>query len=154
MSPLHPSSARLQKHDIGSVALLCMDHRFSSGDGDRKAIRHALGTDDVEFVQIAGGAGCFASIDDAVKAAEHAKVSLDVAVEKHHAKRIFLTTHTECGAYALAGHLFEELEKERDFHVSELSTAREEVCRLYPDLEVLAGFLTVDESDEPIIEMI
>lgn len=131
-----------------------MDHRFTGGDGDRKAIRRALATDKVEFIQIAGGSGGIASIDDTVRCSEHAHVALSVALQKHHAKRILLTNHTECGAYAMAGHSFQTAEKEREYHVSELKKARDRVKTWYPDMEVLAGFMTVDDADQPTVEIV
>lgn len=153
MTTLHPESKRLQKHEVEAVAIECMDHRFVTGDADRKAIRAALGTDDVEFIQIAGGAGCFASIDGTVKAAAHAKVSLDVAIGKHHAKKILLTNHTECGAYGLAGFASDTALEEEKFHETELAKAAEAVRGMYPGVEVLAGFVTVDERDEPVVRL-
>lgn len=151
---LHPESKRLNKHSVEAVAIECIDHRFSTSDGDRKAIRRALGTDDVEFIQIAGGAGCFASIDNTVKSAEHAKIALDVAIGKHRAGKILLTNHTECGAYGLAGHMFTDFQKEMEFHTSELQKAKEVVQSLYPEKKVLAGFMMIDGSDEPFVKLI
>ena len=151
---LHPQSKRLLKHDVQAVAIACIDHRFSAGDGDRKAIKRVLGTEDVEFIQIAGGAGCFASIDGSVQASTHAKVALDVAVGKHHAQKILLTTHTECGAYALAGFTFIDFVKEMEFQTEELLKAKEAVQAIYPEKEVLAGFMLIDESDEPSVRLV
>lgn len=144
----------MDQHDAEAVGILCMDFRFTEDNLDREAVRKAFGLRKIDFLGLAGSAGCAASIDDVVKCAEHARIAIGVAMEKHHTDNVILTNHTECGAYGLAGHSFETIQEEKDFHVRELRLAKAKVLEWYPTANVMLAFVTVDEGDNVVAEVV
>jgi hypothetical protein len=157
MSSLYPNSKRLHSHEFEAFAVLCQDPRFtSSDDGDRKAVRKALGADRIEFIQIAGGAGSIASIDSTLKSKEALQTAIGVAVRNHAIRKGILINHGGvCGAYKLAGKTFETKEAEKEFHTNELLAAHKQVLEWFPEIEELRiGFMIVDENDEVVVELI
>lgn len=151
----------MQVHEIESFALLCQDPRLYMrrkdvpDDGDRKAARVVLNTNNVEFIQYGGAAEAMGCACEVMASKEAILRAIGVSVKKHKARRGLLTGHTECGAVGLSGHTFEELEKEKAFHAEQLRGIREEVLKAYPELEeLIIGFMTVDQLDNIGIEVI
>jgi hypothetical protein len=158
MVTLHPNSSRLQNHEVAAVAVVCIDFRnynlnaTTADESERRAVRKFLGTTNVEFVPFAGASGVFITLANITHGKEYAKFALGVAINKHKAKKLLLTNHTECGAYAAGGYdKFETAEEEKAFHIQELLKAKNQAAEWFPDVEIVLGFMTVD-GDRVVVE--
>ncbi len=108
MSTSHPHTAK-------SVFFGCIDDRLIKADADFIAAHG-----DSFWASLAGGGAAFLAPEDRAVALKQIMVSYMV----NQAQRVYLQSHTNCGAYRLAGVTF--------------SSHEEELKRLYADLDQAA----------------
>lgn len=139
----------LERHKVDTVLLTCMDFRFRDSRqraAFSEAVFKAFGVEDFDEIRLAGGAKNISSPDKPGRL-ETALDDLRLAVEKHHARRIVLITHQNCGKYAADGYVFTGSETERVFHERELRLAGNIVFRHFPEGEILLGYALVGDGD-------
>ncbi len=143
----------LEQHKVGAVVVTCIDFRFHPQLPS--ALARDLGVEAYDLISLAGGAGnlaLFGSQDVARR-----KVALGdirTAVALHGASRVVLLNHQQCGKYAAAGREFPDLASERSYHTGELTTAARLAREQFPEVEVIPGFIRVDEKEQVIIERV
>ncbi|MBI2639385.1 MAG: hypothetical protein HYW90_00625 [Candidatus Sungbacteria bacterium] len=152
----HDKVKLLERHEVGAVLLTCMDFRFR--DSCRRAafsgaVLKAFDIGDFDEIRLAGGAKNISSPDKPGRL-ETALDDLRLAVGKHHARRIVLITHQNCGKYAADGYVFTDSETERVFHERELRLAGNIVFRHFPETEILLGYARLDDDDTIHVERV
>lgn len=134
-------------HHCDAVVLTCIDFRFWR--------------ETVEFVEKELGIKVFdfPSLPGSVKAINEgnslAMQCVGVPVELHHAKKIVLVNHQDCGAYGGSAKFNGDDEAEQKFHEGELKKAKEKILEKYPDKEVILVYakLVNDKSNIEFIKV-
>jgi len=98
---------------------------FPSLPGSAKAINECLGENDLAFQCI--GVPC----------------------ELHHAKKIVIVNHEDCGAYGGSAK-FESSEEEQKFHEEELEKAKAKLVDKYPEKEYILVYARLADEKENI----
>lgn len=141
----------LGKHKVSTVVVACIDFRFRKQL--QEAISEACGVSDYDLIKLAGGAKNISSPDkDARREIVFDDISL--ALQAHHAERIILLNHQNCGKYASEGHVFADLAEERTFHEQELRRAGELATSQFKDAKIVLGYVWVDDNDKVAISLI
>jgi len=136
-------------HSCEAVVLTCIDFRFWK--------------ETVEFVEKsppAGGLGIktfdFPSLPGSAKAINEsngtdlAMSCISVPCDLHHAKKIIIINHEDCGAYGGSSRFNGDSEAEQKFHEEELKKAKEKISAKYPDKEVVLVFAKLTDEKENI----
>jgi len=135
-------------HSCEAAVLCCIDFRFWR--------------ETVEFVEKsppAGGLGIksfdFPSLPGAAKAVNESndgditELCTDVPCALHHAKKIIIVNHEDCGAYG-GSSKFQNGEEEQDFHEGELRKAKAKLSAKYPDKEIILAYARLVDNQENI----
>lgn len=128
-------------HKCDLLVISCIDFRF------QEHLRSFLEKDykgNYDLVCVAGSAKNFVSGSEADK--ETVLKQVKISKELHHIKKVFLINHQNCGAYGeafVSGSL-----QEKETHVKNLITAKEEINKVFPDLEIYLYF--IEFKTEPI----
>ncbi len=133
-------------HSCEAVVLCCIDFRFW---------RETL-----EFAEnlSAGGLGLsnfdFPSLPGAAKAinerSELALGCVSVPCDLHHAKKIVIVNHADCGAYGGSVKFDGDAEAEQKFHEGELQKAKSIILEKYPDKEMILVYAKLVDDGENI----
>ena len=75
---------------------------------------------------------------------------IDVPVNLHHAKKIVIVNHQDCGAYGGSRQFKEDGDAEQRFHEKELKKAKEKILAKYPDREVVLVYARLVDGNENI----
>lgn len=110
-------------HACSTLIVHCLDFRLQRAIKKYLEEQKLLG--DCDVVAIAG----------AVKNLEFVLDQVDISKRLHNIKKIILMNHTDCGAYG-GSPAFGSLEQEIRHHEAELTTAREAILAIYPELEI------------------
>lgn len=128
-------------HDCDLLVISCIDFRF------QEPLRNFLEKDykgNYDLVCLAGSAKNFISGIEADK--EFILKQVKISKELHHIKKIFLINHQNCGAY---GETFASgSREEKEIHRKDLIRAKEEIKKIFTDLEVSLYF--IEFETEPI----
>ena len=120
-------------HECGTLLIRCMDFRFHKALEDN--IAEIVGEPACAFDSPGiGGGGSKSVIDE-----DSRKVvfgALDIAVSKHHVKRVIIADHIDCGAYG-GSNQHQDAEAEEKFHIEKLNEAREILQGAYPGLKII-----------------
>jgi len=68
-----------------------------------------------------------------------------IAHDLHHAKKVIIVNHADCGAYG-GRKAFENMDAERSKHVEDVKKAMEIMREQYPDMEVTGLFVDLDSE--------
>lgn len=143
----------LDQHETDAVVLACVDFRFR--DKIAEAVRETFGIEHFDDIKLASGAGNLALVGRELPGREKAVLDdISLAVNGHHVKQVVLLTHETCGKYAELGHRFTDKDKEREFHAEELREASKRVTTIFPNVDVLLGFVYVEGDDTVKIERV
>jgi hypothetical protein len=131
-------------HQCDAVVLTCIDFRFWRET--LEFVEGELGIKTFDFPSLPGSAKaineCLAETDLAMKC-------IGVPCDLHHAKKIVIVNHEDCGAYGGSAK-FETREEEQKFHVSELKKAKDKLSEKYPDKEYILIYATLSDNKENI----
>ncbi len=98
----------------------CFDNRFTPALNEftrNKNYQH------YDLIKVAGGAKSLASPEKEIEE-EYILKQIEISLKLHHAQRIVLMNHSDCGAYG-GLQAFENNEaKEKETHIKELQTAK------------------------------
>lgn len=125
-----------------SIAVLCMDYRF--WPNTLPLLEEKYG--EFDLVEIAGGSKSLVSPlepEDKVTLLEN----ISISIKLHHAERIILTNHIDCGAYG-GSVKFKTHDKELVFHKAELGKAEKLIEKKFPELEVVKLIIYKNDKEE------
>ena len=139
-----PQKNILSEHEVSTVVLNCIDFRFRSGAPT--ALKKTFGVDTYDEIKLAGGAKNVATPGRSEARRVVVMEDIDLAIKAHHATRVILLNHQNCGKYASEGSKFTDMGAERTFHQEELARAAAIVQGSYPFAEVRTGFMYVEDD--------
>ncbi|MEK7647250.1 MAG: carbonic anhydrase [Patescibacteria group bacterium] len=151
MDQYNENEKLLDKHMVGTVVVACIDFRFRAQL--QKALLEACGVSDYDLIKLAGGAKNISSPD---KDARREIVFDDIALalRAHHANKIILLNHQNCGKYASEGHVFADSAAEKIFHEQELRRAGELATSQFGGTEIVLGYVWVGDNDKVAISLV
>jgi len=133
------------QHNCEAVVLACIDFRFW-----KETMRFAeeeLGIKTYDFPKMPGAAKavneCLSEVDVAMKC-------IGVPCDLHHAQKIVIVNHADCGAYGGSKEWNGDLEAEQKFHEGELRRAKEKILAQYPGREVILAFAKLVDGGENV----
>ncbi len=119
----------------------CYDDRFY---GVLKKFGKKQRFGNIDLVKVAGGAKGLVAEGDAPSAEREFLIAqIKTSVRLHHAKRIVLMLHRDCGAYG-GTKAFPDAAAEKERHAAHLKTAKEYVMREVPAVPVETYFADFD----------
>ena len=131
-------------HSCEAVVLSCIDFRFWKETAE--FVETELGIKNFDFPSLPGAAK---AINDCLNDEDVAMKCIDVPCMLHHAKKIVIVNHEDCGAYGGSAK-FQSAEEEQKFHESELKKAKEKISQKYPEKEYILVYAKLTESKENI----
>lgn len=129
-------------HECEAVVLTCIDFRFWKETVE--FVELELGIKNFDFPSLPGSA-------KAINECAENDVSIsciDVPCGLHHAKKIVIVNHEDCGAYGGSGKFGGNSEEEQKFHEGELKKAKEKILAKYPDKEVVLVYARLVENKD------
>ena len=122
-------------HSCEAVVLTCIDFRFWRETVE--FVEKELGIKDFDFPSLPGSAK---AINDCLKEDDLAFNCVSVSCDLHHAKKVVIVNHEDCGAYGGSAKFGGDQEKEQKFHEEELRKARKKLIDKYPGKEYVLLF--------------
>jgi len=132
-------------HSCDAVVLACIDFRFWKET--MKFVEEELGMKSYDFPKLPGAAK---SINDCLSEVDVAMKCIGVPCDLHHAQKIVIVNHADCGAYGGSAQFNGDLEAEQRFHESELQKAREKIFAQFPGKEVILAFAKIVDGGENV----
>lgn len=133
-------------HSCSSALVRCIDFRLESAI--QAFINSKKLTDDCDIISIAGAVKNLVDDKDGFLATQ-----LDISKRLHNTIKIILMNHLDCGAYG--GHsAFENIKKEREFHIEQMNKAQAIIKEKFPDICVETALACIDENHQIIVEEI
>lgn len=131
-------------HSCKAVVLTCIDFRFWRET--LEFVEKELNIKSFDFPSLPGAAK---AINKCMDENDLAMQCIGVPCDLHHAKKIVIVNHEDCGAYGGSAK-FASREKEQKFHEGELKKAKEKISRKYPDKEYILVYAKLDDNKEEI----
>lgn len=129
-------------HSCEAVVLTCIDFRFWKET--LKFAEQELKIKNFDFPSLPGAA-------KAINEGSNLAMScISVPCELHHAKKIVIVNHQDCGAYGGSSKFGGDAEAEKKFHEEELKKAKSKVLEKYPDREVVLIYAQLVDGGENI----
>jgi len=129
-------------HSCEAVVLTCIDFRFWKETVE--FVELEIGIRNFDFPSLPGSAK---AINESI-GEDLAMNCVSVPCDLHHAKKIIIVNHQDCGAYGGSEKFSGSDEEEQKFHEEELKKAKEKILAKYPDKEVVLIYAKlVDEKD-------
>ena len=126
-------------HSCEAVVLSCIDFRFWKETAE--FAEKELGIKSFDFPSLPGGVKAINENNDL------AMSCISVPCDLHHAQKIILVNHEDCGAYGGSAK-FATREDEQKFHEEELRKAKTKIAEKYPDKEIILIYARlVDEKE-------
>jgi carbonic anhydrase len=125
-------------HKCGNTVIHCMDFRLVKDTINWMDQKGLLG--DADLISIAGAGKSFLS-----EYQDFLMHQLDISINKHHSKKIFLVHHVDCGAYALEN-TFEDEEEEFAFQLEDMDVIVKLLENTFSDIEVIKVWAQFTEN--------
>ena len=132
-------------HNCEAVVLTCIDFRFWRET--LEFIEQELGLTSFDFPSLPGSAK---AINECASGEDLAMTCIGVPVDLHHAKKIVIVNHEDCGAYGGSGKFEGNKDEEQAFHEAELEKARNAILEKYPEKEVVSVYARLTEEKDAI----
>ncbi len=132
-------------HNCEAVVLACIDFRFWKET--MKFVEEELGIKSYDFPKMPGAAK---AINECQNELDIPMKCIGVPCDLHHAEKIVIINHADCGAYGGSVEFKGDLEAEQKFHEAELQRAREKIIANYPEKEVILAFAKLVDGGESI----
>lgn len=126
-------------HHCEGVVLTCVDFRFWNQAVN--FINNGLGIEDFDFPSIPGAGKAIN------ENAELALSCISIPCDLHHAKKIVLIHHQDCGAYGGLKSFGYNKKREQAHHENEMRKAKEKILEKYSDREVIMVFASLSEDN-------
>lgn len=132
-------------HTCEAVVLTCIDFRFWKETAE--FVEKELGVKSYDFPSLPGAAK---AINECLKETDVAMQCIGVPCELHHAGKIIIVNHEDCGAYGGSAKFGGDQDAEQKFHEGELRKAKEKIAELYPDKEFVLIYARLADDKENI----
>lgn len=132
-------------HNCEAVVLSCIDFRFWKETAE--FVEKELNIKSFDFPSLPGGAKAINDCMDFDK--DLAIQCVNVPCYLHHAKKIIIINHQDCGAYG-GSSKFQNDEEEQKFHEEELKKAKNNLIQKYPDKEYILIYAKLADNKENI----
>lgn len=127
-------------HSCEAVVLTCIDFRFWKETAE--FVELELGIRDFDFPSLPGSAK---AINES-NGEDLAMSCISVPVDLHHAQKIVIINHQDCGAYGGSEKFNGSGEEEQKFHEGELRKAKEKILAKYPSKEIILAYAKLVEN--------
>lgn len=131
-------------HSCEAVVLTCIDFRFWKETVE--FVEKELGIKSFDFPSLPGAAK---AINES-NGSDLALKCISVPCDLHHAKKIVLINHQDCGAYGGSAKFQEDMDIEQRFHEEELKKAKEKLVEKYPDKEYILIYAKLVDGGENV----
>lgn len=131
-------------HSCEAVVLTCIDFRFWRET--LEFIEKELSIKSFDFPSLPGAAKAINECADGDVSMQCVSVPCDL----HHAKKLVIVNHQDCGAYGGSKIFNGDEAAEQSFHEAELKKAKDKVLIKYPDLEVILVYVRLVDQGENI----
>lgn len=133
-------------HSCEAVVLCCIDFRFwrETMEFVENPPAGGLGLKDFDFPSLPGAAKAINEKSDL------ALGCVSVPCDLHHAKKIVIVNHSDCGAYGGSSKFNGDSEAEQKFHEEELQKAKNIILEKYPDKEVILIYAKLVDEEENV----
>ena len=132
-------------HSCEAVVLACIDFRFWRET--MKFVEKELGIKTYDFPKLPGAAK---AINDCQGEADVPMACVGVPCDLHHAARIVIVNHQDCGAYGGSKQFNGDDDAEQKFHEQQLRKAKEKVLAQYPGKEIILAYAKLVDGGESI----
>jgi len=132
-------------HSCEAVVLACIDFRFWKETVE--FIEGELGIKNYDFPSLPGSAK---AINECLSDNDLAFKCIGVPCELHHAKKIVIVNHEDCGAYGGSEKFNGDSEVEQEFHEVELRKAKDKLIDKYPEKEYILVYARLTDEGEKI----
>ena len=132
-------------HNCDAVVLACIDFRFWKET--MKFAEEELGIKTYDFPKMPGSAK---AINECQNEVDVPMKCIGVPCDLHHAQKIVIVNHTDCGAYGGSKEFKGDSEAEQKFHEGELQKAKEKILKYYPGKEVILAYAKLVDEGENI----
>ena len=132
-------------HSCEAVVLACIDFRFWKET--MKFAEEALGIKSYDFPKMPGAAKV---INDCQSETDVPMQCIGISCDLHHAARIVIVNHADCGAYGGSKEFKGDDEAEQKFHEVQLKSAKEKILKYYPGKEVVIVYAKLVDEGENI----
>jgi len=131
-------------HHCEAVVLSCIDFRFWRETVE--FVEKELGIKDFDFPSLPGSAKAINESNDET----FVFGCISVPIELHHAKKVVIINHQDCGAYGGSAKFNGDEKAEQEFHEKELKKAKDKIVAVYPDIEVILVYARFADDKENI----
>ncbi len=126
-------------HTCAALAITCIDFRLVKQTAE---YMQSLGLgENYDLLSIAGASK---EIDN-----EFVQKQIDISVNLHQIKQLFLIHHEDCGAYGGKEKMGSDSE-EKEFHIAEMTKAEDYLKSKYPELQVIKIYAQLNGKFEKI----
>ncbi|MDD5489884.1 MAG: hypothetical protein PHP25_04375 [Candidatus Moranbacteria bacterium] len=132
-------------HSCEAVVLACIDFRFWKET--MKFVEEELGINTYDFPKMPGAAK---AINDCQSETDVPLQCIGVPCDLHHAQKIVIINHADCGAYGGSAEFNGDLEAEQKFHEGELKKAKEKILTQYPGKEIILAYAKLTDGGESV----
>ncbi len=132
-------------HKCEAVVLACIDFRFWKET--MRFIEEELGIKTYDFPKIPGAAK---AINDCQNEVDVPIKCIGVPCDLHHAQKIVIVNHADCGAYGGSAEFKGDVEAEQKFHEGELRRAKEKISRYFPGKEIILAYAKLVDGGESV----
>lgn len=132
-------------HSCEAVVLTCIDFRFWRET--LEFIEKELKLTSFDFPSLPGSAK---AINGCLQEEDLAMSCISVPCNLHHAKKIVIVNHEDCGAYGGSKKFEGDKASEQSFHEAELRKAKEIILKKYPEKEVILVYAKLVDDGEAI----
>jgi len=132
-------------HSCEAVVLTCIDFRFWRETVE--FIEKELGIRSFDFPSLPGAAK---AINECLADSDLAMQCIGVPCDLHHAKKIVIVNHEDCGAYGGSAIFNGDGDSEQAFHEGELKKAKEKIFAKFPDKEYILIYAKLADDKENI----
>lgn len=131
-------------HHCEAVVLSCIDFRFWKETVE--FVENELGIKNFDFPSLPGSAKSINESNDE----RFVFGCISVPVELHHAEKIVIINHQDCGAYGGSAKFGGDNEAEQKFHEEELKKAKEKILAKYPEKKIVLVYARLVNDNENI----
>jgi hypothetical protein len=131
-------------HACEAVVLCCIDFRFWRES--LQFVENELGIKSFDFPSLPGAAKAINECVDNDITMQCVSVPCDL----HHAKKLVIVNHQDCGAYGGSKIFNGDEAAEQNFHEAELRKAKEKVLVKYSDLKIILVYAKIVDDGENI----
>lgn len=132
-------------HNCEAVVLTCIDFRFWRET--LEFVEKELGLLSFDFPSLPGSAK---AINECMKDEDVALSCIGVPINLHHAKKVVIVNHQDCGAYGGSKKFNGDDEAEQKFHEEELKKAKAKILEKFPDKEIVLVYAKLVDGRENI----